>query len=121
MAVPPGSAAVTQCAVQPAPTVTSALVIDAGASQARKTASAPNSSVTAKRLLLCPQHFADHLLAQDAVGLGLNFDLGRITELDIAGTMALQEFSIPRPSPLTVYHALQPLPFAFQKKMLGRS
>jgi hypothetical protein len=37
--------------VQPVPTAMAALVIDAGALQARKTASAPNPSVMEKRLL----------------------------------------------------------------------
>ena len=66
-----------QCAVQPPSTGSAAPVIEAAASLARKTASAPISSTVAKRLFGCCARSTSRItcLARDAVRLRLAFDL----------------------------------------------
>ncbi len=67
----------SQCAVQPPSTGRAVPVIEAPASVQRKTPSAPSSSTPTKRLLGCwaSRMSADHLLARNAVALGLAVDL----------------------------------------------
>src|SRR5882724_7770617 len=77
-----------QCAVQPPSTGSAMPVIDAAASLARNTVSAPNSSTVAKRLLGCcaSSTVMDDSFAGNPVRFGLAVDL-RLDQrrVDIAG------------------------------------